>query len=182
MSQGLVVPYSGKGSWFDAQEMEVIRDLLMSDAHLGATEQGSLFEADMARYLGVPHAIAVSSCSMALELVMRVLRLGPGDEVITSPLTYEASIWGLLEHGCAVTFCDIDPETLCLSARDLEAAVTSRTKAIFTTHYGGLMADMDQLPVDLRPPWPRPGRGLRPCRRGNVPGPRRRVDRRLRLL
>jgi perosamine synthetase len=145
VSQGLVVPYSGKGSWFDAQEMEVIRDLLMSDAHLGATEQGSLFEADMARYLGVPHAIAVSSCSMALELVMRVLRLGPGDEVITSPLTYEASIWGLLEHGCAVTFCDIDPETLCLSARDLEAAVTSRTKAVFTTHYGGLMADMDEL-------------------------------------
>ena len=145
MSQGLVVPYSGKGSRFDAQELEVIRDLLMSDAHLGAIKQGSLFEADMAQYLDVPHAIAVSSCSMALELVMRVLRLGPGDEVITSPLTYEASIWGLLEHGCAVTFCDIDPETLCLSARDLEAAVTSRTKAIFTTHYGGLMADMDEL-------------------------------------
>jgi perosamine synthetase len=145
VSQGFVVPYIGKGSWYDEQEMGVIRGLLMSDAHLGAGEQGSLFEIDMARYLGVRHAIAVSSCSMALELVMRVLRLGPGDEIITTPLTYEASIWGLLDHGCAVTFCDIDPETLCLSAENLEAAVGDRTKAIFTTHYGGVMADMDEL-------------------------------------
>jgi dTDP-4-amino-4,6-dideoxygalactose transaminase len=60
-------------------------------------------------------------------------------------LTYEATIWGLLDHGCAVTFCDIDPETLCLSARDLDRAVTERTKAIFVTHYGGVMADMDEL-------------------------------------
>lgn len=145
MSSGYVVPYIGKGSWFDGEELEVIRDLLMSDAHLGTGEQVPLFEADMAQYLDVPHAIAVSSCSMALELVIRVLGLGPGDEVITSPLTYEASIWGLLDHGCAVTFCDIDPETLCLSGRDLDAAVTERTKAIFVTHYGGVMADMDEL-------------------------------------
>ena len=145
MSPKFVVPYSGKGSWFDAEELDVLRELLLSDVHLGASEQGRLFEADMARYLGVPHAIAVSSCSMALELVTRVLDLGPGDEVITSPLTYEASIWSLLNHGCKVTFCDIDSETLCLSARDLEYAVTERTKAIFVTHYGGVMADMDEL-------------------------------------
>jgi perosamine synthetase len=139
------VPYIGKGSWFDSEEVEAVRDLLLSDVHLGTGEQGPLFEAEMARYLGVRNAIAVSSCSMALELVTRVLGLGPGDEVITSPLTYEASIWGLLDHGCAVTFCDIDPETLCLSARDVNAAVTERTKAIFVTHYGGVMADMDEL-------------------------------------
>ena len=145
MSPKFVVPYSGKGSWFDAEELDVLRELLLSDAHLGASVQGDLFEADMASYLGVPHAIAVSSCSMGLELVARVLGLGPGDEVITSPLTYEATIWGLLDHGCSVTFCDIDPETLCLSARDLDQAVTERTKAIFVTHYGGVMADMDEL-------------------------------------
>ena len=81
VSPKFVVPYSGKGSWFDAEELDVLRELLLSDAHLGASEQGRLFEADMARYLGVPHAIAVSSCSMALELVTRVLGLGPGDEI-----------------------------------------------------------------------------------------------------
>ncbi len=144
-SPRFVVPYIGKGSWFDADELNVLRDLLLSEDHLGTGGQGPLFEAEMAQYLDVSHAIAVSSCSMGLELVTRVLGLGPGDEVITSPLTYEATIWGLLEHGCAVTFCDIDPETLCLSARDLDAAVTERTKAIFVTHYGGVMADMDEL-------------------------------------
>jgi perosamine synthetase len=145
VSSGFVVPYIGKGSWFDAEEVDAVRDLLMSDDHLGTGEQGPLFEAEMARFLGARHAIAVSSCSMALELVMRVLRLGPGDEVITSPMTYEASIWSLLGHGCGVTFCDIDPETLCLSARNLDGMVTERTKAILVTHYGGVMADMDEL-------------------------------------
>jgi perosamine synthetase len=145
MNPKFVVPYSGKGSWFDADELDVLGELLLSDAHLGAAEQGQLFEADMAQYLNVRHAIAVSSCSMALELVIRLLGLGPGDEVITSPLTYEATIWGLLDHGCSVAFCDIDPETLCLSARDLDRVLTDRTKAIFVTHYGGVMADMDEL-------------------------------------
>lgn len=145
MSSEFVVPYSGKGSWFDDNELDVLRDLLLSDVHLGTGAQVPLFEADMARYLGVPHAIAVSSCSMGLELVIRVLGLRPGDEVITSPLTYEATIWGLLGHGCAVTFCDVDSETLCLSAAGLEDSVTEHTRAIFVTHYGGVMADMDEL-------------------------------------
>lgn len=145
MDREFVVPYIGKGSRFDDGELDAVRELLLSDVHIGTGEQVPLFEADIASYLGVRHAIAVSSCSMGLELVTRVLGLGPGDEVITAPLTYEASIWSLLGHGCSVTFCDIDPETLCLSARDLDAAVTARTKAVFVTHYGGVMADMDEL-------------------------------------
>jgi dTDP-4-amino-4,6-dideoxygalactose transaminase len=140
-----VVPYIGKGSWFGSAELEVLHGLLTSDVHLGVGEQVPQFEAEMAQYLGVRNAIAVSSCSMALELVTRVLGLGPGDEVITSPLTYEASIWSMQGHECTVAFCDVDPETLCLTARGLEAEITERTKAILVTHYGGVMADMDEL-------------------------------------
>ncbi|HEY1570412.1 MAG TPA: DegT/DnrJ/EryC1/StrS family aminotransferase [Pseudonocardiaceae bacterium] len=139
------VPQTGQGSGYDDVDIAAVVDLLRSPAHLSDGHEVGAFEREFAAHTGAQEAVAVTSCTMALELVTRVLDLRPGDEVITTPLTFQATTAALLGLPVRVRFADIDPDTLCLDPAAVARLITPRTKAIYTTHYAGLCGGIREL-------------------------------------
>lgn len=103
------------------------------------------FEMAFARHCGVKHCVSVNSGTSALHLAMRCLDVGPDDEVITTPMTFIATAWGISYTGARPVFVDIDPERRTLDPDKLEAAITPRTKAILPVHLFGQPADMEPI-------------------------------------
>jgi dTDP-4-amino-4,6-dideoxygalactose transaminase len=106
------------------------------------TEQ---FEAEFARYCGVQHCVSLNSGTSALHLALRCLDIGPGDEVITTPLTFIATAWAISYVGARPVFVDIDAARRTLDPAKLEAAITPRTRAILPVHLYGMPAAMDAI-------------------------------------
>ncbi len=103
------------------------------------------FENEFAQACQAPHAVGVGTGTDALALALRALGVGPGDEVITSPLSAAYSALAIMMAGARPVFADIDPDRLTLDPRLAEAAVTPRTKAIMPVHLYGQAADMPAL-------------------------------------
>src|SRR5262249_28176243 len=103
------------------------------------------FEREFSNYVGAPHAVAVNSGTSALHLALEGVGVGPGDEVITSPMTFAATA-SVVEHlGARPILVDIEPDTLNLDAEALEPAITLRTRAILPVHFAGQPCDMDLI-------------------------------------
>jgi perosamine synthetase len=103
------------------------------------------FEREFARWLGVEDAVAVSSGTAGLHLGARALGWGPGDEVVTTPLSFVASANCLLYEGAVPVFCDVDPVTLNIDPAAAKAAVGSRTAGLLPVHVFGYPAAMPDL-------------------------------------
>jgi len=105
------------------------------------------FEEDFVEFLGdeTLQALAVNSATAGLHLALEALGVGPGDEVITTTHTFTATAEVARYLGADVVLVDIDPDTLCIDPKLVEAAITPRTKAILPVHYAGLAADMPAL-------------------------------------
>ncbi|TCJ18912.1 DegT/DnrJ/EryC1/StrS family aminotransferase [Rubrobacter taiwanensis] len=103
------------------------------------------FERSLAEYVGVRHAVAVSSGTAALHLIVKALGIGPGDEVLVPSFTFAASVNVILYEGATPVFVDIEPETYNLDPEDLERKVTSRTRAIMAVDVFGHPADWDAI-------------------------------------
>ena len=105
------------------------------------------FEEDFVEFLGDAklQALAVNSATAGLHLALEALGVGPGDEVITTTHTFTATAEVARYLGADVVLVDIDPDTLCIDPKLVEAAITPRTKAILPVHYAGLAADMQAL-------------------------------------
>ncbi|HYK98094.1 MAG TPA: DegT/DnrJ/EryC1/StrS family aminotransferase [Candidatus Acidoferrales bacterium] len=115
------------------------------DPILTTGEAVARFERRFAETLGRRHAIAVQSCTAALQLSLQALGVGPGDEVITTPLTFIASSTAILQAGATPVFVDVEPETGNIDASRIERAITARTRAILPVHLYGQMCDMRAL-------------------------------------
>jgi dTDP-4-amino-4,6-dideoxygalactose transaminase len=103
------------------------------------------FEDEFARRLDAPRALALSSCTAALHLALFVHDIGPGDEVITTPMTFCSTV-SVIEHvGAHPVLVDVEPDTLNIDPALVAAAVTEKTKAILPVHYGGHPCNMDAL-------------------------------------
>src|SRR5690606_24772897 len=102
------------------------------------------FEQEFAGYLGAESALALNSCTAGLHLALAALDIGPGDEVITTPMTFCSSV-NVIEHvGATPVLVDIEPDTLAIDPECCAQAITPRTRAILPVHYAG-------HPVDMRP-------------------------------
>jgi dTDP-4-amino-4,6-dideoxygalactose transaminase len=103
------------------------------------------FERSFREYVGCSYAVAVNSCTAGLFLSLKVLGIGPGDEVITTPFTFVATA-NVIEHvGARPVFADIDPATWCIDLDLARKKITSATRAIMPVHIYGLACDMDSL-------------------------------------
>jgi len=103
------------------------------------------FETRFAAHCGAEHAVAVNSGTSALHLALLAAGVGPGDEVITVSMTFVATVAAIEYAGGTPVFVDVDPKTFNMDPSLIEAAITSRTKAIMPVHLHGLMADMDPI-------------------------------------
>jgi dTDP-4-amino-4,6-dideoxygalactose transaminase len=124
-----------------------VRSIFESGRFIMGEEVSSL-ESQLAAFCGTQEAVGVDSGTRALELIWRALGIGPGDEVITTPFTFFATVSSILQVGARPVFADIDPATLNIDPISLAAKIGPKTKAIAVVHLFGLMADMPRI-LDL---------------------------------
>ncbi len=125
-------------------ELDAVAEVLAGPL-LTTGETVARFERRFADYLGARHALGVTSCTGALHLSLLALGIGPGDEVITTPMTFIATATAVLEAGATPVFVDVEPDTGLLDPSRVEAALTRRTRAILPVHLYGQMCDMRAL-------------------------------------
>jgi len=127
-------------TWITEEDAGCLREVFRSN-RLALGPWAERFEERLAGYVGVGHAVAVNSGTSALHLIVRALRIGPGDEVITTPFSFIASTNCILFEGATPVFADIDSATYCIDPSAVEAAITPRTKAILVVDVFGHPAD-----------------------------------------
>ena len=130
-----------------AIEQDEIEEVVatMQSGWLGTGPKVARFEQEFRDYKGSAHAVAVSSCTAALHLSMLALGLGPGDEVITTPLTFCATANAIIHAGPTPVLADIDASTMNIDVESVRAKLTPRTKAILPVHFAGRPCEMDRL-------------------------------------
>lgn len=131
---------------FAPDEIEAVTSVLRSGkVNYWTGEEGRLFEQEYAASLGVKHAIALTNGTVALELALHALDLGPGDEVIVTPRTFLASASCAVVRGIKPVFADVDPVSQNITAETIRAVLTPRVKAIIAVHLAGWPCDMDPI-------------------------------------
>ncbi|MBT5658982.1 MAG: DegT/DnrJ/EryC1/StrS family aminotransferase, partial [Rhodospirillaceae bacterium] len=132
--------------WHDLgkPELDMLSKVLAGDI-LTTGDYVEEFERKFATCLGRSHALGVTSCTGALHMALMALDIGPGDEVITTPMTFIATATAILEAGATPVFVDVEPETGNMDVSAVEAAIGKNTKAIMPVHLYGLMCDMRPL-------------------------------------
>jgi hypothetical protein len=139
------------GRWpcFSDEQIEAAVEVLRSGAvNYWTGEQGRMFEREYAASLGVKHAVAVSSGTAALEIALRALGIGPGDEVITTCRTFIASASCIVAVGATPVLADVDLDSQNVTAESIQRKITPHTKAIIAVHLAGWPCDMDPI-LDL---------------------------------
>lgn len=130
----------------DIQEAEVreVVDTLRS-GWLGTGPKTHRFEEDFKAYIGCKHALASGSCTAGLHLALDVLGIGPGDEVITTPITFAATANVVIHRGARPVFADVRRDTMNIDPTQIEKAITPYTRAIIPVHMAGRSCEMDEI-------------------------------------
>ncbi|KQX94898.1 DegT/DnrJ/EryC1/StrS family aminotransferase [Variovorax sp. Root473] len=143
----LNTPFS---SWpsFTTEEADAVQRVLLSNkVNYWTGQECRLFEKEFAAWAGTAHALALANGTLALDVILKGMGIGPGDEVIVTPRTFIASVSCVVNTGATPVFADVDAESGNLSAETIAQVVTPRTKAVICVHLGGWPCDMDPIMV-----------------------------------
>jgi dTDP-4-amino-4,6-dideoxygalactose transaminase len=141
----VTVPFNSLRPAEDTAEIKAAIDRVIASGWFVLGPEVEAFESEFAAASGVPYSIGVGTGTDAIMLICRALDIGPGDEVITPPLSAAYSALAVMMAGARPVFADIDPERLTIDPRAAEAAITPRTRAILPVHLYGQPADMRPL-------------------------------------
>ena len=128
----------------EQEEIDEVADSMRS-GWLGSGPKVARFEEDFKAYKDAPYAVAVNSCTAALHLAMLVAGVGPGDEVVTTAMTFCATVNAIIHVGATPVLADIDPISMNIDPAAVEAKMTTKTKALVPVHFAGRACDMDRL-------------------------------------
>ncbi|HEY7287951.1 MAG TPA: DegT/DnrJ/EryC1/StrS family aminotransferase [Vicinamibacterales bacterium] len=144
------VPFMSLVPHEDAPDVRAAIDRVIARGWFVLGPEVEAFESEFAAAMGARFAVGVGTGTDAIALTLRALGIGPGDEVITTPLSAAYTALAVMMAGARPIFCDIDPERMTLDPRQVEPAITPRTKAILPVHLYGQPADMSALEVIAR--------------------------------
>ncbi len=131
---------------FSDEEAAAVAAVLKSNrVNYWTGEEGRAFEREFAAFADTKHAVALTNGTVALDLILKGLGVGPGDEVIVTPRTFIASVSCVATAGATPVFADVDRDTQNLSAATIAKVATPRTKAVICVHLAGMPCDMDPI-------------------------------------
>jgi len=131
---------------FTEEEADAVKNVLLSNkVNYWTGNECREFEKEFAAWTGTAYAVALSNGTLALDLALKALHIGPGDEVVVTPRTFIASISCVVTCGATPVFADVDRDSQNLSAATIAAVVTPKTKAIICVHLAGRPCDMDPI-------------------------------------
>jgi sugar O-acyltransferase (sialic acid O-acetyltransferase NeuD family) len=144
--QQSATPLFAPWPFFEEDEIEAAAAVLRSGrVNYWTGKEGHLFESEFASFVGCDHAIALANGTLALELALYSLGIGPGDEVIVPSRTFIASASCIVARGATPVVADIDPISQNITAKTIEAVLSPKTKAIIVVHLAGWPCDMDPI-------------------------------------
>jgi dTDP-4-amino-4,6-dideoxygalactose transaminase len=149
----LTVPFAdlGRGVAVARREIDAAIARVLDSGWYVLGAEGRAFEAELAAWLGAGHAVGVASGTDAIELALRALDVGPGDEVVTQANTCVPTVAAIERTGATAVLCDVEPAAGTMDPGSARGALTSRTRALIPVHLYGQCADMDPL-LDLGVP------------------------------
>ena len=131
---------------FTEEEADAVRRVLLSNkVNYWTGSETREFEREFAAYTGCQFSIALANGTLALDIALKCMDIGPGDEVIVTPRTFIASISSVVTAGATPVFADVDENSQNITADTIEKVVTHRTRAIIVVHLAGMPADMDPI-------------------------------------
>ena len=141
----LNTPFTGWPQYSEEEGNIVKEVLLQNDVNYRTGNRGREFEKEFAAWTGSKHAVSVANGTVALDLALVALEIGPGDEVIVSPRTFFASASTIVTAGAIPIFAEVDPNSQNITADSIKKVLTSKTKAIICVHHAGWPCDMDPI-------------------------------------
>lgn len=131
---------------FTAEEAEAVQRVLLSNkVNYWTGQECREFEKEFAAWSGTTHAVALANGTLALDVALKALGIGPGDEVVVTPRTFMASVSCVVNAGATPVFADVDAESGNLSAATIARVLTPRTRAVICVHLAGWPCDMDPI-------------------------------------
>lgn len=131
---------------FTEEEANAAKDVILSNkVNYWTGQEARHFETEFAEWTGTRYAVALANGTVALDLALKALGVGPGDEVIVTSRTFLASVSSIVNAGATPIFADVDPDSQNIVAQTIRAVVTARTKALICVHLAGWPCDMDSI-------------------------------------
>ncbi|MDC9611586.1 DegT/DnrJ/EryC1/StrS family aminotransferase, partial [Pseudoalteromonas sp. GABNS16H] len=138
-------PFSPWPSFTQEEADAVSRVLLSNKVNYWTGQEGREFEKEFAVFAGTQYAIAVGNGTLALDLALKGLGIGAGDEVVVTPRTFLASATAVINAGATPVFADVDPDTQNITPATVAAVITPKTRAVVAVHLAGWPCDMDGM-------------------------------------
>ncbi|MDP2562118.1 DegT/DnrJ/EryC1/StrS aminotransferase family protein [Psychrobium sp. 1_MG-2023] len=131
---------------FTKEETDVVKNVLLSNkVNYWTGQEGREFEKEFASFADSKYAVALGNGTLALDIALKALSIGVGDEVITTPRTFLASASSIVTAGAKPIFADVDLNSQNITAQTIEAVITPNTKAVIVVHLAGMPAEMDEI-------------------------------------